>query len=143
MVQQSHSLVFAEYDCRAASRRGKASADKNLAWWADVVRATADWIAVCARRNESTGIFDLGPLMYVVSEDAAPNAARIPAFELAYWRYGLACGLACAAEWVTRLGKEVPAAWTEVGWGWRRCLWGAGSTRCTRASHMTSGIRRR
>ena len=112
--QQPHPLVFAEYEYRAAVRRGDASAaSETLARWPDVVHATADWMAAFARRNASTGAFDLGPPMYVVSEDTAPNATRNPAFELAYWRFGLAR----AAEWVTRLGEEVPAAWTEVGAG--------------------------
>ena len=105
--QQPHPLVFAEYE-----RRAFPTAD-TVAKWAPVVRATADWMASYAWWNESAGVYDLGPPMYVVSEDTAPNATRNPAFELAYWRFGLAR----AAEWVTRLGEEVPAAWTEVGAG--------------------------
>ncbi|KAL1679170.1 Six-hairpin glycosidase-like protein [Schizophyllum commune] len=82
----------------------------NNGWWAPVVRATADWMASYAWWNESAGVYDLGPPMYVVSEDTRPNATRNPAFELAYWRLGLGI----AERWVEDLGEEVPAAWTEV-----------------------------
>lgn len=46
----------------------------------------------------------------VVSEDTNPNVTRNPAFELAYWRFGL--GL--AETWMQRLHLPVPSAWTEV-----------------------------
>ena len=67
-------------------------------------------MAVYAKRNTSTGFFDLGPPMYVVSEDTSPNATHNPAFELAYWRFGREH----ASAWMERLGEDVPAAWTEV-----------------------------
>ena len=111
--QQPHPLVFAEYEYRAAlagTRPGGASANATLARWAPVVRATADFMAAYSRWNASTRVFDLGPPMYVVSEDTAPNATRNPAFELAYWRFGLAH----AAEWVGRLGEDAPPAWGQV-----------------------------
>ncbi|KAI0826963.1 Six-hairpin glycosidase-like protein [Trametes gibbosa] len=102
--EQPHPLVFAEYEYRATPSRA------TLEKWREVVRATADWMAVYARRNASTGFFDLGPPMYVVSEDTSPNATRNPAFELAYWRFGLDH----ASTWMQRLGEVVPSAWTEV-----------------------------
>ncbi|KAI0646199.1 Six-hairpin glycosidase-like protein [Trametes meyenii] len=102
--EQPHPLVFAEYEYRAT--RSRATLEK----WRDVVHATADWMSVYARRNASTGFFDLGPPMYVVSEDTSPNATRNPAFELAYWRFGLDH----ASTWMMRLGEGVPPAWTEV-----------------------------
>ncbi|KAM5534759.1 hypothetical protein V8D89_011623 [Ganoderma adspersum] len=102
--QQPHPLVFAEYEYRATRSR------ETLEKWRDVVRVTADWMAVYAKRNESTGFFDLGPPMYVVSEDTSPNATHNPAFELAYWRFGLEH----ASTWMERLGEEVPEAWIEV-----------------------------
>ncbi|KAI1798329.1 Six-hairpin glycosidase-like protein, partial [Ganoderma leucocontextum] len=102
--QQPHPLVFAEYEYRAT--RSPATLEK----WAEVVRVTADWMAVYAKCNETTGFFDLGPPMYVVSEDTSPNATHNPAFELAYWRFGLDH----ASTWMERLGEEVPEVWTEV-----------------------------
>ncbi|CDO74394.1 hypothetical protein BN946_scf184392.g5 [Trametes cinnabarina] len=82
----------------------------TLEKWREVVHATADWMSVFAHKNTSTGFFDLGPPMYVVSEDTNPNVTRNPAFELAYWRFGLDH----ASTWLTRLGEDVPALWTEV-----------------------------
>jgi len=102
--QQPHPLVFAEYDFRASPSQ------VTLEKWRDVVYETADWMAGYARRNESTGFYDLGPPMYVVSEDTNPNATQNPAFELAYWRLGLEI----AQTWMERLGEDRPAAWGEV-----------------------------
>uniref|UniRef100_D8QLA6 Glycoside hydrolase family 65 protein n=1 Tax=Schizophyllum commune (strain H4-8 / FGSC 9210) TaxID=578458 RepID=D8QLA6_SCHCM len=85
----------------------------NNGWYGEVstvVRATADWMASYAWWNASAGVYDLGPPMYVVSEDTHPNATRNPAFELAYWRLGLGI----AERWMEELGEEVPASWTEV-----------------------------
>ncbi|KAI4518732.1 hypothetical protein K525DRAFT_242015 [Schizophyllum commune Loenen D] len=102
--QQPHPLVFAEYE-----RRAFPTAD-TLTKWAPVVRATADWMASYAWWNESAGVHDLGPPMYVVSEDTRPNATRNPAFELAYWRLGLGI----AERWMAELGEDIIVAWTEV-----------------------------
>ncbi|KAH9919446.1 uncharacterized protein BXZ73DRAFT_80320 [Epithele typhae] len=56
---------------------------------------------VSLRRSASTGFFNLGPPVYVVSEDAEPSA---------YWRFGLEH----AAMWMKRLADEVPSAETGV-----------------------------
>ncbi|EPQ51365.1 hypothetical protein GLOTRDRAFT_123256 [Gloeophyllum trabeum ATCC 11539] len=102
--QQPHPLVFAQYEYRAFPSR------ETLEKWRDVVKATADWMADFAWYNESTGVYDLGPPMYVVSEDTSPNVTTNPAFELSYWKLGL--GL--AEDWMKSLGEEVPANWTRV-----------------------------
>lgn len=102
--QQPHPLIFAEYEYRISPSRA------TLMGWRDVVHATADWMADYAWWNETSGYYDLGPPMYVVSEDTAPNGTRNAAFELAYWRLGLQY----ASTWMERLGEEVPSQWTEV-----------------------------
>ncbi|KAH9925760.1 Six-hairpin glycosidase-like protein [Fomitopsis serialis] len=102
--EQPHPLVFAEYEYRATGSR------ETLERWRDVVYETADWMATYAQFNESTGVYDLGPPMHVVSEDTSPNATRNPAFELSYWRLGLEL----AQTWMERLGVEPPAVWAEV-----------------------------
>ncbi|EIN05583.1 hypothetical protein PUNSTDRAFT_54946 [Punctularia strigosozonata HHB-11173 SS5] len=102
--QQVHPLVFAEYQYRAFPNRS------TLKEWRDVVVATADWMAAFAWWNQTTKVYDLGPPMYVVSEDTSPNVTVNPAFELAYWRFGL--GL--AETWMKRLGEKPPAAWSTV-----------------------------
>lgn len=56
------------------------------------------------------GVYDLGPPMYPVSENTAPNSTINPTFELAYWRFGLNI----AAEWKKRQNLPVPSNWTHV-----------------------------
>lgn len=102
--QQPHPLVFAQYEYRAFPFRS------TLTKWKNVVRETANWMAAFAWHNSTTKVYDLGPPMYVVSEDTSPNITQNPAFELAYWRLGL--GL--AEDWMAKLGEEVPQSWTTV-----------------------------
>lgn len=102
--QQPHPLVFAEYEYRGHPTR------ETLQKWEQVVTATADWMADFAWYNASTGVYDLGPPVFVVSEDTKPNATVNPAFELAYWRLGL--GL--AERWLERMGKDAPEKWKTV-----------------------------
>lgn len=102
--QQPHPLIFAEYEYRAFPT------NETLQKWEDVVRGTADWMAAFAWRNKTTGAYDLGPPLFVVSEDTSPNVTQNPAFELAYWRLGLGI----AEGWVEKLGAPVPSQWTEV-----------------------------
>jgi hypothetical protein len=102
--QQVHPLVFAEYEYRATPNRA------TLEKWQDIVRETADWMAAFAWWNTSSGAYDLGRPMYVVSEDTSPNVTVNPAFELAYWRFGLDL----AENWMKRIGGDVPEEWTKV-----------------------------
>lgn len=46
----------------------------------------------------------------VVAEDTSPNVTRNPAFEIAYWKYGL--GL--AQTWMRRLNYKAPEVWETV-----------------------------
>lgn len=102
--EQPHPMVFATYEYRAFPEQA------TLRKWANVIRETANWMSVFAWFNESTGVYDLGPPMYVVAEDTSPNITVNPAFELAYWRFGLEL----AERWMENLGEEVPANWTIV-----------------------------
>lgn len=102
--QQPHPLIFAEYEWRAFPHRG------TLEKWKDVVTNTADWMADFAWMNASTGTYDLGPPMYVVSEDTSPNITVNPSFELSYWWLGLGV----AQSWMNRLGESAPRAWKQV-----------------------------
>ncbi|KAI0795022.1 Six-hairpin glycosidase-like protein [Abortiporus biennis] len=102
--QQPHPLVFAEYDYRAHPSRA------TLEKWKDVVNETANWMVDFAWFNQSSGFYDLGPPMYVVSEDTSPNVTRNPAFELSYWRFGLDL----AETWMNRLDIPSPDAWKEA-----------------------------
>ncbi|KAI0075593.1 hypothetical protein K474DRAFT_1646312 [Panus rudis PR-1116 ss-1] len=102
--QQPHPLIFAEYEYRNTKSK------ETLKKWQTVVNETANWMADFAWLNSSTGFYDLGPPMYVVSEDTSPNVTRNPAFELSYWRFGLDL----AETWMKRLGERVPQPWQEV-----------------------------
>ncbi|KAI0087179.1 Six-hairpin glycosidase-like protein [Irpex rosettiformis] len=102
--QQPHPLIFAEYEYRSTRSR------ETLERWKDIVNETANWMAVFAWYNQSTGYYDIGPPMYVVAENTQPNITRNPSFELAYWKYGL--GL--AQTWLHRLDLEAPDIWQDV-----------------------------
>jgi hypothetical protein len=102
--QQPHALYFAEEAWRAAP--GAAT----LARWDGVVTATADFMASYAWWNATAGVYDLGPPLLPVSENTEGNATRNPAFELAYWRFGLEV----AVRWKGRLGERVPREWVAV-----------------------------
>eukprot|EP00026_Physarum_polycephalum_P004137 Phypoly_transcript_04154.p1 GENE.Phypoly_transcript_04154~~Phypoly_transcript_04154.p1 ORF type:complete len:701 (+),score=64.66 Phypoly_transcript_04154:35-2104(+) len=102
--QQPHPMVFAEYEYRTYPTRA------TLEKWEDVIQVTADFMASWAWYNSSSNHYDLGPPMYPVSENTNYALTRNTAFELSYFRIGL--GL--AIQWMTRLGKTVPSAWTLV-----------------------------
>ncbi|KAF2139341.1 uncharacterized protein K452DRAFT_275544 [Aplosporella prunicola CBS 121167] len=103
--QQPHPLYFAELEYRAFPT------NSTLTKWNDVVTATADFMSTYAFHNATTGVYDLGPPLYPVSENTNPNATINPTFELTYWRLGLSI----AAQWQQRQGKPVPEPWTQVG----------------------------
>jgi len=102
--QQPHPMYFAELEYRAFP------GDTTLRAWDEILTATADFMASFAFFNASTGVYDLGPPLHLVSENTSPNATMNPAFELAYWRFGLDV----AARWKRRQGQPVPAEWTAV-----------------------------
>ncbi|KAL9064020.1 MAG: hypothetical protein Q9157_007990 [Trypethelium eluteriae] len=102
--QQPHPMVFAEYEYRAFPSAS------TLQKWDAILSEAADFMVSYAFWNDSTGVYDLGPPMYPVSENTDPNATRNPTFELAYWRLGLSI----ASDWQRRQEKQVPAQWTHV-----------------------------
>ncbi|CAK7230814.1 hypothetical protein SCUCBS95973_007700 [Sporothrix curviconia] len=114
--QQPHPLYFAELHYRAHPNAS------TLRQWDAIVTATADFMASFAFFNKTTGVYDLGPPVYPVSETGNPNVTINPAFELAYWRFGLDV----AIRWKQRIASSsngtanathataVPKAWTAV-----------------------------
>ncbi|OCL13747.1 hypothetical protein AOQ84DRAFT_385184 [Glonium stellatum] len=102
--QQPHPFYFAEMEWR------QSPTTQTLEKWDDVLKATADFMASYAFRNQSTKGYDLGPPMYPVSENTNPNDTVNPTFELAYWGFGLDV----ASKWQQRQGKAVPNTWTRV-----------------------------
>jgi hypothetical protein len=104
--QQPHPMYFAETEFRAFPT----SEHDTLIKWDEIITATADFMASYAWFNKTTGVYDLGPPMYTVSETTNPNATINPTFEIAYWRFGLDV----ASRWKQRQGKPVPREWQEV-----------------------------
>ncbi|WP_184550457.1 hypothetical protein [Mucilaginibacter sp. FT3.2] len=81
--QQPHPIFFAELDYRAHPTL------ETLKKWDRIVEQTGDFLASYAfldtRRNE----YVLGPPIKTVPENNDALTAQDPAFELAYWRFGL------------------------------------------------------
>ncbi|KAK5132219.1 hypothetical protein LTR08_009279 [Meristemomyces frigidus] len=105
--QQPHVMHFAEYEYRSFPTRA------TLEKWDAVVTATAEFMASFASWNGSSGWYDLGPPCLPMSENTDANATVNPAFELAYWRFGLGV----AGAWKRRLGEVAPEAWGRVAEG--------------------------
>ncbi|KAI9154668.1 hypothetical protein HJFPF1_07225 [Paramyrothecium foliicola] len=102
--QQPHPMYFAEMEYRHSP------IPSVLSKWDEVITDTADFMTSYAFFNESTGVYDLGPPMYPVSEDTPPNSTVNPTFELAYWRFGLDV----AILWKSRLNQTAPKNWLKV-----------------------------
>jgi hypothetical protein len=102
--QQPHPMYFAEMEYRSFPTSA------TLKKWDQILKPIADFMASYAFYNSTTGVYDLGPPMYPVSENTPPNATINPTFELAYWRFGLRI----ASAWQTRQNKTVPEKWTHV-----------------------------
>lgn len=105
--QQPHPMYFAELEYRSADLDNSSDV---LGSWDEVLTATADFMASYAWWNASNGVYDLGPPMYPVSENTNPNATVNPAFEVAYWRFGLDV----AIRWKQRQGLAAPEDWVRV-----------------------------
>jgi hypothetical protein len=107
--QQPHPIYLAElvWRCRPGRR--------TLARFAELVFATATFMASYATFSPERGCFVLGPPLASAQEKAAPErrVARNPAFELAYWRWGLLT----AQAWRERLGLPRVEVWDAVANG--------------------------
>jgi protein-glucosylgalactosylhydroxylysine glucosidase len=102
--QQPHPIYYAELCYQHSPSR------KTLERWRDVVFETADFMASFAVFVEKRNQFALGPPLKTVSENTDAETALNPAFELAYWRFGLRL----AQEWRERLGLERQPGWDRV-----------------------------
>jgi hypothetical protein len=102
--QQPHPFYFAELEYR------EFPTPATLKKWDEILTHSADFMTSFPWWNTSTNVYDLGPPMYPVSENTAPNATINPTFELAYWRFGLRI----AGEWKKRQGFDVPESWQHV-----------------------------
>lgn len=74
-----------------------------------LIRETADFMADYAV-PDAQGVYHIEPPVIPVQERFEPAETRDPAFEAAYWRFGLLL----AIDWAERLGENVPEAWRDV-----------------------------
>lgn len=102
--QMPHPVYFAEMDYRIHPTQ------KTLEKWKDVVLETGEYMADYPFYNKETKHYDLGPYLYMMSENEKPENSVNPAFELAYWRYGLRV----AQQWRQRLGLKPDKKWQRV-----------------------------
>ncbi len=104
--QQPHPIFYAEQNYRVDS------SEATLGKWQEIVFETAEFMASYARKNEKTGKYELGPWVVNAAENNGPvkHETINPAFELAYWRYGLAV----ACRWRVRMGLPPKEEWLAV-----------------------------
>lgn len=104
--QQPHPIFYAEQNYRLSPTRA------TLEKWKEVVFESADFMASYAYENELTGKYDLGPWVINAAENNRSTKQKTinPAFELAYWRYGLKV----ACDWRERLGLPENKEWLRV-----------------------------
>ncbi len=82
----------------------------TLKKYADIVFATADFMASYATWDEKTQRYVLGPILQSAQEIFPKDKTMNPTFELTYWRWGLAT----AQDWRTRMGLPRNTNWDAV-----------------------------
>jgi hypothetical protein len=112
--QQPHPIMLAELVWRSRGDRA------TLERFADLVFDSAEFMASFVREDAGRGEarrgekarprFVLGPPIVPVQENHAPRSVLNPAFELAYWDFGLRTAL----EWRRRLGLSPVDPWEKV-----------------------------
>jgi hypothetical protein len=104
MWQQPTPIYLAELIYRAKPTR------TTLAQYRDLVFETANLLASFAHFERARGEYVLGPPLVPAQEVFPPLSTFNPAFELEYFRFGLAT----AQKWRQRLGLPRDAHWDEV-----------------------------
>jgi hypothetical protein len=102
--QQPHPIFFAELDYRAHPTL------QTLKKWDNIVGQTANFLASYAFLDSSRDKYILGPPIKTVPENNDPLTTQNPAFELAYWRFGLQT----ARQWRKRLKLAPNPKWDDV-----------------------------
>jgi hypothetical protein len=83
---------------------------ETLEKYREVVFESAKFLASFAQLDPKTNRYVLGPPIKNVSESSGANLTQNPAFELAYWYYGLRV----AQQWRERLGLAPDPKWSDV-----------------------------
>jgi hypothetical protein len=102
--QQPHPIYYAELCHRQQPDK------KTLARWREIVFGSAEFMASYAEFVQKRNQFVLGPPLKTVSENTDALTTINPAFELAYWRFGLRV----AQIWRERLGLLREPHWDQV-----------------------------
>ncbi|MBN1845028.1 MAG: hypothetical protein JW810_05055 [Sedimentisphaerales bacterium] len=104
--QQPHPIYYAELMYRQRGRQ------RSLDAYRDLVFETARFMADFARWNPQRRVYELGPPVISAREFLGRQYAQNgnPAFELAYWRWGLTM----ANQWRRRCGLDIEPAWKQV-----------------------------
>ncbi|GAA3944459.1 hypothetical protein GO495_22290 [Chitinophaga oryziterrae] len=102
--QQPHPIFFAELDYRAHPTL------QTLKKWNKIVEKTADFLTSYAFLDTVRKQYILGPPVKTVPENNEPLTTQNPAFELAYWRYGLQTAL----QWRKELKLPPKPEWEKV-----------------------------
>ncbi|MDL2354712.1 MAG: hypothetical protein QFF03_05605 [Pseudomonadota bacterium] len=107
MWQQPHPIYMSELLYRANGGSGGA---RVLAAFGELVEESAALLASFATLDEHSGKVRLGPPIIPVQENFPPLGTVDPAFELAYYRWGIET----AQAWRERAGKPRRADWDSV-----------------------------
>jgi len=103
MWQQPHPIYMSELLYRASGDGGA----RVLKAYGELVAETADLLVSFARLDEVSGKVRLGPPIIPVQENFLHAATFDPAFEVAYYRWGIET----AQAWRERAGDERRADW--------------------------------
>jgi hypothetical protein len=104
MWQQPHPIYMSELLYRAGGGA------RVLETYGALVEQTAELLASFPQLDESTGKLRLGPPIIPVQENFPPLSTFDPAFEVAYYRWGIET----AQAWRERAGKGRRADWDAV-----------------------------
>lgn len=107
MWQQPHPIYMSELLYRAAGRAGSA---RVLRAYGELVEESAALLASFAHLDEQSGKYRIGAPIIPVQENFPPLETFDPAFELAYYRWGIET----AQAWRERAGKARRADWDAV-----------------------------
>ena len=108
MWQQPHPIYMSELLYRAGGAGG--GGKRVLQAYAGLVEESAALLASYAHLDGQSGKMRLGPPIIPVQENFPPLATFDPAFELAYYRWGIET----AQAWRERAGKARRADWDAV-----------------------------
>lgn len=102
--QQPHPIYYAELLYRHYRD------NRILEQYKDIVFETADFMASFVHWDAPANRYVLGPPLIPAQEIYPPNETKNPAFELAYWSFGLKT----AQRWRERLGLDRQEKWDHI-----------------------------